>query len=318
MFGIQIQPFADVHLDAAARLLAERHRRHRQAEPLLPARFEAPAEARQEIELLWRSQGASGAVAVRDGRVVGYVLGIPKPDDVWGANMWVDPAGHAVERAEDVRDVYAGAAAPWVEGGRTRHYVMVPATEVELVEAWFRLGFGQQHAYAVRELPAETAPVAGVREAGPDDFDALVALTPLIGEHQMRSPVFSGRGVPSIERARQEVEEDLQTPEIASLVAELNGQIVGSFVVAPLEVAANHAGLARPDGASFLAWAATQPEVRGSGTGLALTNASFAWARAHGYETMVTDWRVTNLLSSRFWPRRGFRTTFLRLYRSIP
>jgi hypothetical protein len=33
---------------------------------------------------------------------------------------------------------------------------------------------------------------------------------------------------------------------------------------------------------------------------------------------MVTDWRVTNLLSSRFWPRRGFRLSFLRLYRSIP
>jgi len=27
---------------------------------------------------------------------------------------------------------------------------------------------------------------------------------------------------------------------------------------------------------------------------------------------------VTNLLASRFWPARGFRTSFLRLYRSIP
>ena len=62
----------------------------------------------------------------------------------------------------------------------------------------------------------------------------------------------------------------------------------------------------------------TDPEVRGSGAGLALTQASFAWAYEAGYESMVTDWRVTNLLSSRFWPRRGFRTTFLRLYRSIP
>jgi hypothetical protein len=33
---------------------------------------------------------------------------------------------------------------------------------------------------------------------------------------------------------------------------------------------------------------------------------------------MVTDWRETNLLSSRFWPARGFRPFFLRLYRSIP
>jgi hypothetical protein len=45
-----------------------------------------------------------------------------------------------------------------------------------------------------------------------------------------------------------------------------------------------------------------------------------ALARAveEGYRTMVTDWRVTNLLASRFWPNRGFRTSFLRLYRSIP
>ena len=58
--------------------------------------------------------------------------------------------------------------------------------------------------------------------------------------------------------------------------------------------------------------------MRGSGAGLALTAGTLAWARSHGYETLVTDWRVTNLLSSRFWPARGFRTSFLRLYRSIP
>jgi GNAT superfamily N-acetyltransferase len=79
-----------------------------------------------------------------------------------------------------------------------------------------------------------------------------------------------------------------------------------------------HAGLARPPGAAFLAWAGTRPEVRGSGAGLALTQAALAWAHPRGHEVMVTDWRVTNLLSSRFWPARGFRTTFLRLYRSIP
>ena len=51
---------------------------------------------------------------------------------------------------------------------------------------------------------------------------------------------------------------------------------------------------------------------------MALTEGSFAWARERGHRTMVVDWRVTNLLSSRFWPARGFRETFLRLYRHIP
>ena len=67
-----------------------------------------------------------------------------------------------------------------------------------------------------------------------------------------------------------------------------------------------------------LANALTEPGARGSGAGVALTEHALGWAHEHGYTTMITDWRMTNLLASRFWPRRGFRETFLRLYRSIP
>ncbi len=83
-------------------------------------------------------------------------------------------------------------------------------------------------------------------------------------------------------------------------------------------MAETYTGLARPPGASVIGFAVTDPEVRGRGAGVVLTDAAFAWARVHGYEAMVVDWRVTNLLASRFWPRRGFRTSFLRLHRSLP
>jgi hypothetical protein len=43
-----------------------------------------------------------------------------------------------------------------------------------------------------------------------------------------------------------------------------------------------------------------------------------AWAKANGFASMTTDWRMTNLMAARFWPRRGFREAFIRLYRSIP
>jgi hypothetical protein len=33
---------------------------------------------------------------------------------------------------------------------------------------------------------------------------------------------------------------------------------------------------------------------------------------------MTTDRRCNNLLSSRYWPARGFRPTFMRLYRAVP
>ena len=67
-----------------------------------------------------------------------------------------------------------------------------------------------------------------------------------------------------------------------------------------------------------LAHAVTEPPARGSGAGLALTDYGLRWAHEHGYRAMITDWRMPNLPASRFWPRRGFRETFLRLYRSIP
>jgi predicted N-acetyltransferase YhbS len=318
MTRLAIRPFSDEYTAHAGELLAARHRAHRAAEPLLPPRYEDAAEAAKEVEALARSEGASGAVALRGSRVVGYLLGVRRSDEIWGPNVWVEPAGHVVEAAEDLRDLYGSAAAGWVEEERVRHYAMVPASDTGLADAWSRVSFGQQHAFGIREVP-ETVWPEGVRLAEERDVDALVELSPLIREHHAHAPVFGFvRPRETAAEIRAEILEDIPKPEIGDLVVEQDGRIVGAFQIVPVELSSVHTGVARPEGAALLGWAATRPEVRGSGTGLALTQAAFAWARERGHETMVTDWRVTNLLSSRFWPARGFRETFLRLYRHIP
>lgn len=311
MPGLEIHPFAEDHLDGAAALLEQRHSRHRDAEPLLDDGY----DYRAEIQAL---DGATGAVALRDGRVVGYLLGIRKDDSRWGPNIWVEAQAHAVEEPEEIRDLYSVAAERWFEEGRARHYVLAPASERALIDAWARLSFGQQHAHGIREV-AETPWPDGVRLATEDDIDSLVELSPLLVDHQAKAPVF-GIGLPreSEEEIRASILEDLPNPKIGDLVAEQNGSIVGAYQLAAVELSSSHASLARPRGAVLLAWAATKPEVRGTGAGMALMDASLAWAHEQGYTTMVTDWRETNLLSSRFWPKRGFRRSFVRLYRSIP
>ncbi len=319
---IEILPFTEEHLDAAAHLLADRHRRQRQLEPLLPERYEDPAVARGEIEGAWRKEGGSGLAAIDGRRMRGYLVAAPREDRVWGPNMWIEMAGHAAQDAEIVRDLYASAAQGWVDRGRTSHHVLVPASDPPLIEAWFRLSFGQQHAQGIREVPAfvDVEPPEGVavRRAGIDDVEAAVAMDIVLPEYQERSPVFSRGPRPTGEELRADWAEGLADETSACFLAEENGGPVGSLFVAPVEQSGMHSGLARPARACILGYAATVPEARGTGVGVALTNACFTWAKEQGYATIVTDWRVTNLLSSRFWPKRGFRPSFLRLYRAIP
>jgi ribosomal protein S18 acetylase RimI-like enzyme len=302
-----IRAFREDDLDAAAELLAERHRRHCAAQPLLSAE----RDFRAEVETLWQKDGAAGAFA--DG---GYVLGWSRPDSAWGPNIWVEAAGHAANEPELVRDLYEFAASRWVEQGLKAHYVLVPATDEGLVDAWFRLSFGAQHAQGVLEIPDVAWP-RGVREAEERDVDAMVELAPFLNRHQRHAPVFSPAASWTVEELRADILEDLAKDEVGNLVTELDGHVVGNFVVCPIELSKEHDGLARLPGAAFLSFAITHPDARGSGAGVALTDACFAWARERGYRTMLTDWRVTNLLSSRFWQKRGFPTSFLRLHRLI-
>jgi GNAT superfamily N-acetyltransferase len=314
----ELRPFSEEFVGAAGELLAATHRAHRRAEQLLPPRYEEPAAAAEIVAALAGATDASGAVALREGRLVGYLLGAPRSNPIWGEHVWIELGGHAVEEAEDLRDLYGAAAAAWVERGWVRQYAMAPAHDRQLLDAWYRLCFGQQHAHGVMEVSDASWP-EGTRLAVEDDVDALVALTPLLSDHQAAAPTFTGVPTePAGDDVRADILDDLAKPEIGDVVVERDGRIVGSFQLLPVELSSVHSGLARPEGAALLGWAATDPAVRGTGTGLDLMQGSLAWARERGHEAIVTDWRVPNLLSSRFWPARGFRTTFLRLYRHIP
>jgi GNAT superfamily N-acetyltransferase len=295
-----IVPFADEHLDAAAEMLAARHTRHREAEPLLPA----DVDFRAQLEKEWFVDGASGVISAH-----GYLFGRPDPH-----GLTVGIGGHAVTGdAEHARDLYAAAAAAWVEAGHRSHMVFVPSSDEALVDAWFRLSFGASAVLATRETAGEE-PYDGdvaVRPGTPDDFGSAARLELAMFESMRPSPSFSGLQLQTPEEVEAEWREDDFSP-YELFVAERNGSIVGHLLLYR-----RPPDLRVPADAIDLGQASTFPEARGTGVGRALTAYAIRWAYEHGHPTMVTDWRMTNLLASRFWPRRGFRTTFLRLNRVI-
>ena len=306
MARVEVVPFSDEHLDAAGALLAARHARHREAEPLLPEL----ADPISTVEREWRAEGASGVFAR-----TGYL--IASPQTIFDGPTWmrVGVAGHAVDGdPETVRDLYAAAAKRWVEEGHTMHAAFVPSFDTELLDAWFRLSFGASAALATRETAGEEPYDGGVaiRDGSRDDYAETARLELEMSASMQPSPSFSDVPLQTHDEVLAEwIEGDEDEYEL--FVAERGGRIVGHILLYR-----RPPDLRVPEGSIDLAQASTEPEARGTGVGRALTSHVIRWAHEHGYAVMTTDWRMTNLRASRFWPRRGFRTTFLRLYRSIP
>ena len=161
-----------------------------------------------------------------------------------------------------------------------------------LVDAWFRLSFGQQQAYAIREVDRRSRGwPAGVRPAEPRDVDALVELAPLLPAVQERAPMFAFRLAPDDPaELRADIEQEVAPSASACLVAEVGGPHRRSFiVVCPVEMSTSMVGARAAAGQCYLAWAATLPAVRGTGVGLALMRGRARLGRARrGYTAMTS------------------------------
>lgn len=304
----EIVPFADEHLDGASALLAERHAAHRAVEPLLPADVDFRAELEKERDEL------PGVVALDGDQVVGYLVGKRREDHV-GPHVWSYIAGHAVRDPELTRDLYGAVAGHWVDAGLTRHFAYVPFAP-ELVDPWFRLSFGGSAALAAQETSPRPAVDSGatIRESTPDDVRAGAELEIEMQASMVGSPSFGWTTPDEKQTVLDDWADTWAQPETyRHFVAELDGTIVGHILLyrRPHD-------LRVPTDSIDLAQASTRPDQRGNGVGVALTHHVLGWAYEQGIPTMITDWRMTNMLASRFWPKRGFRPTFLRVYRSIP
>ena len=319
---LTVRAFEPGDLDAAADLLADRHRRHRQAEPLLDPAYESPAAARTEIEKLLGETSASAWVAVRGTALAGYLVGIAKAESSWGPNAWVEAAGHAADHPSVVRALYAAGAAAWMADGRNNHHVLVPASDAALVDARFSLDFGQQHLHAVREVPPASFGVIprselAIRRPTAADLPALAELELVLPRHSHLSPLFSPVPIQPVEDVEAELAEDWDDPKYTWFVAEYEGKIVGSAIACDLGISGTNNSLIRPASAGFLGYAAVLPEARGAGAGKALGEAVLVWARDAGYPVIATDWRSTNLEADRSWRGLGFRPTFRRMHRFV-
>jgi GNAT superfamily N-acetyltransferase len=261
-------------------------------------------------------------MAFTSGAPAGFALFTARDNDMWGPNAWAEDTGNAGS-GDAIRECYAALAGKLVDGGIRAHWAMVPASEADLVEGWFTVTFGLQHAYAYREpVGPEFQPRAPdgvvVRRPVEADIPALARLDLVLPAELMGSPGFSKLKPPNLEEIEAELGDDLQDAKYSFWVAEYEGKIVATLVGTDLASSSSWGPLMRPQSAGFLGYAAAFPEARGVGAGRALAETFMAWARDERFEWLVTDWRTTNLPANRTWRAMGFRPGYYRMFRAIP
>ncbi|HET7615529.1 MAG TPA: GNAT family N-acetyltransferase, partial [Bacillales bacterium] len=303
------------HLPEAAGLLAERHLRERESFPGLPPRYKEDREALRALTASWEKPNTMGMAAFEQNKMKAYVLGHVKIDAERGRCVWMEYADAALAPeadAEIFRDLYAVLAEKWVKVGCFTHYVFVPLGNPAILEAWLKLGFAYQQAYAMADLSAvdggnsEFDQAVRFRMAEEGDRKALREASDWISVHQSRSPAFN----PILPEVSNEIEDGyagiLEDEEADLWLAENNeGDSVGFQAFWPVGTAGND--LTAPEKSAVLKVAATKPEARRAGIGTALTRYTFSELKKRGCRYCVTDWHILNVLSSRFWPKRGFQ-----------
>jgi ribosomal protein S18 acetylase RimI-like enzyme len=320
---VRIRSFEPDDVEAAAGLLAQRHRRDRSAEALLSRRYEDP-QVCAELIVSALNRETDGAVAVEGDRIVGYLLAIKGDDVLRGRHVWSGLVHHAVALDADpelVRHLYAHLATHWVDDARFHHYAVVPSADLA---PWLALAFAHEQVHAVRETtgPVTSAdprrvaePPLSLRRAEPADLDSVLPVARLIAGANVASPVFAYIDDAFYDDIRPGTLELLEDPGVYYWIAESAGEVVGLAAMRPIP--ADEGTLLKPPAAVELIVAATHPRLRGTGVGVALLERALAAAAAGGLDVCVTDWRAANLTASVFWPRRGFRPFAYRLHRLI-
>jgi GNAT superfamily N-acetyltransferase len=303
----EILPLQESHLQDAAGLACARYQALREQVPAMPARYEDPGSTLAWLQDL--ASQAPGVAAFRNGRLVGFLLGMVIPTFRGKRGVFCPEWANATD-PEDSRwlyeEMYARLSARWVADGCVLHLVSLLAHDRPGIEGWHGLGFGLAAADGVRavEHTPDLGPVPGpstgitIRRAGTDDAEQMRDLITALHQHMMSAPTFLFRGEPD---RLEEHAAWLADPANALWLACQGDSVVAGMGQGPANPDA--CDVIAGDRTTSIVSAYTQPGARGRGIATALLSRVLARAREGGFERCAVDWEPMNVLANRFWTR---------------
>lgn len=304
----------------AAELLANRHKNERSVFPALKKEFEDIKSTEKILNKMMESNYVKGICAYDGNKIFGFLLSNIKMDNRFGRAAWISYEGLAIadsQEAELYRKLYTELAKVWIENGVLSHYIIIPAGDKKVVDSWLNLSFAFQQVHAITSLSKTDVKIPDnltIKLSDKSDSDNLRAISNLILSYQAGSPTYAAGLPEDVELIRDSYGKFHEDEEATVLLAYDNSTLLG-FQCAYIEEDDSHMMI--PEKAIEIAVAGTIEKCRGTGVGDLLTKSMFNKAIEKGLENAYTDWRIANLCSSNYWPKKGFLPVAYRMYRHI-
>jgi len=271
------------------------------------------------LQELFADSKIIGVGAFDNNELVGYIIGELGFDAMRGRHAWVPYEGIAIrmdQSPELIRNLYAKVSVLWIQQGCFIHYTFIPLGNQVYYEAYQRLGFAIQQVHGIMNMNDyrhfENASDVKVRFADKNDSEIMGMMSSIIFSHQNKAPVFELALPEVINRIKTGYERMVEDDCTTILIAEKDMKELGFQAYASVD-----STLMTPDNGVELSIAGTCGSQKGRGVGKRLMNEGYRIMKEKGYDYIIADWRMTNLTSSTFWPKCGFKPIAYRMVRYI-
>lgn len=283
---------------------------------ILPQRYEDRKIILPLLENICKK--SLGVVAVDNGALIGYLIGLPISNFKGTQRGIYCPEWAHVAVGENRVKVYRGmyemVSVDWVQNGCLTHAITIMSHDKEAIDMWFRNGFGMHVVDAVRNLdllPGDINRNVEIRKCRTDDIESVIDLLIGLKRHMASSPIY----LPLINvKNSKDICEWLKNPDNDIWLGNCKGQIVSSMEVSNKK--SNDAQILSDEGTVSIGETYTRDGFRGYGITKAILQKVIEESFTKGYKRCAVVFESQNISGSDFW-LKYFKPTCYSLVRKI-